>query len=310
MLNTLSTGLRAKASKSSNYKALAKKTKPRECITSDNPLSEIVVDFRSRLFMYIRTKYINKPLKQKIDGLFRAMNDLEAEKKQVFQAAIAVMKVEVSLMHVRKVTYVFPSFMTCPYKEHVKSLAKAAAESRLMEFKKCALEFKRNMLDTDLLSKCIAALESYMISDLEGICSVYKGIEWLFVPKAKYIVPKKDDMFESDRTCARIGRSSAVLSEDFDCLALFGANFMVREVYNGFFSYTVLKDVMETFKSKTRKNLVEKCCLMGNDYNFGLKGVGPVKVTKIDASETSKLCKTCLSAQSIKSENFWKFFLF
>ena len=297
-------------SKSSNYKALAKKTKPRECITSDNPLSEIVVDFRSRLFMYIRTKYINKPLKQKIDGLFRAMDDLEAEKKHVFQAALAVMKVEVSLMHVRKVTYVFPSSMTCPYKEHVKSLAKAAAESRLIELKSCIQEFKRDMLDANLLSKCIAALESYMISDLEGICSAYKGIEWLFVPKAECIVPNKDDMFESDRTCAKLGKSSAVLSEDFDCLALFGANFMVREVYNGFFSYTVLKDVMETFKSKTRKNLVEKCCLMGNDYNFGLKGVGPVKVTKIDASETSKLCKTCLSAQSIKSENFWKFFLF
>ena len=296
-------------SKSSNYKALAKKTKQRECITSDNPLSEIVVDFRSRLFMYIRTKYINRPLNQKIDGLFRAMNDLDAEKKHVFQEAVAVMKVEVSLMHVHKVTYVFPSFVTCPYKKHVKSLAKTATESRLIEFKNRAQGFKCDMLNTDLLEKCIAALESYMISDLEGICSVYKGIEWLFVPKAEYIVPKKDDMFESDRTCAKLGKSSAVLSEDFDCLALFGANLMVREVYNGFFSYIVLKDVMETFKSKTRKNLVEKCCLMGNDYNFGLKGVGPVKVTKIDASETSKLCKTCLSAQTIKSEDFWNFFL-
>lgn len=296
-------------SKSSNYKALAKKAGSRECITSDNPLSEIVIDFRSRLFMYIRTRYINKPIKQKINGLFRAMSNLEKEKKYIFQAALAVTKMEVSMMHVSKATYVFASPVPCPYKEQKKSAAKTIAESRLKEFKSCVREFKRDMLNADLLEKCIAALESYIISDLESICCIYRGLEWLLVPEAECVVPKKDDMFESDRTCARLGKSSAVLSEDFDCMALFGANFMVKEVYNGFFSYIVLKDVMEVFKSKTRKNLVEKCCLMGSDYNFGLKGVGPVKVTKIDTSETSKLCKTCLCAQSIKLEKFWNFLL-
>lgn len=296
-------------SKSSNYKVLAKKAKSRECITSDNPLSEIVIDFRSRLFMYIRTKYINKPLKHKIDGLFRAMSNLEKEKKYIFQAALAVTKMEVSMMHVSKATYVFASPVPCPYKEKTKYAAKTIAESRLKEFKSCVREFKHDMLNADLLEKCIATLESYIISDLESICCVYRGLEWLLVPEAKCVLPKKDDMFESDRTCARLGKLSAVLSEDFDCMALFGANFMVKEVYNGFFSYIVLKDVMEVFKSKTRKNLVEKCCLMGSDYNFGLKGVGPVKITKIDTSETSKLCKTCICAQSIKSEKFWNFLL-
>ena len=296
-------------SKSSNYKALAKKTKPRECITSDNPLSEIVVDFRSRLFMYIRTEYINKPLKQKINALFIAMDDMQKEKKRVYEAAIATMKMEVSLMRVDKVTYVFPSTTACPYKKHIKSIMSTAAKTRLVEFESRVQEFKRDMLDVDLLDRCIAALESYMVSDLEGICTVYRGKEWMLVSEAKFIVPKKDDMFESDRTCARLGRSSAILSEDFDCLAFFGANMMVKEVYRGFFSYIVLKDLMELFKSRTRKNLVEKCCLMGSDYNFGLKGVGPVKVTKIDTLKTSKLCKTCLSAQSIKPEKLWNFFM-
>ena len=296
-------------SKSSNYKALAKKAEQRECITSDNPLSEIVVDFRSRLFMYIRTEYINKPLKQKINALFIAMDDIQKEKKRVYEAAIAKMKMEVSLMHVDKVTYVFPSTTACPYKEHIKSIMNIAAETRLVEFKNRIQEFKRGMLNVDLLGRCIAALESYMVSDLEGICTIYREKEWMLVPEAKFIVPKKDDMFESDRTCARLGRSSAILSEDFDCLALFGANMMVKEVYRGFFSYIVLKDLMELFKSKTRINLVEKCCLMGSDYNFGLKGVGPVKVMKIDASKTSKLCNTCLSAQSIKPEELWNFFM-
>ena len=44
------------------------------------------------------------------------------------------------------------------------------------------------MLDVELLSECIAVLESYMVSDLDGVCSAYRGKEWLFVPVSSYVV--------------------------------------------------------------------------------------------------------------------------
>lgn len=292
----------------SSYKALARKAELRECMTSDNPLSEIVVDFRSRLFMYIRTRYVNMPLKDKVSRLFRAVKDLEDEKKHVFRAALAATRMEVSALGMRS-TYVFSSPLPCPYKSRSKSDRDAVASARLEEFRCCVKEFRSDMLNTGLLERCILALESYMISDLDSVCSVYGGYEWMQVPEAKCVVPGIADMYESDRTCARLGRQSAVLSEDFDCLALFGAGLMVKEAYKGFFSYTTLKDVMETFESTTRENLVEKCCLMGTDYNLGLKGVGPVKVKKIDAPETSRLCGICLSAQHINARRLRRFLL-
>ena len=296
-------------SKSAGYKALAKRAKIRECMVSDDPLSEVVVDIRSRVFMYIRRVYLNTPLKERIDGLFRAIGNIEKEKERVLCAAIAMAKMEVSMMRVRKATYVFGSATPCPFKGHLRSERNAVARIRLAEFRGRTREFMSDMLNTELLGQCIAALESYMVSDLEGVCTMHRGNEWLLVPGASYSVASKADMFESDRTCAKLGKLSAVLSEDLDCVALFGANFMVKEVHRGFFSYTTLKDVMEVFNSDTRENLAEKCCLMGTDYNFGLKGVGPVKVQKIDARRTSELCSTCLSAQSIKAKEFRGFLM-
>lgn len=297
-----------KISRSNNYKILARETKVRECFTYDNPLSELVVDFRSRLFMYIRTVYCNIPLKHKIDRLFMAMGDLEEEKKRIFRAALAKTKAEVTMTRVSKVTYVFASPVPCDYKQHT---APEVIAAKLQKFKDSVHEFMRDMLNTDLLSTCISALESYVISDFESICTIYRGLEWLFVPGAKFIVPKESDMFESDRTCARLAQSGpvAVLSEDFDCVALFGASFMVKVVHYGYFEYVVLKDVMRTFRSTTRENLAEKCIIIGTDYNFGLHGVGPVKVKQIDDSDTKKLCHICLSAQSIKQNELKQLFL-
>jgi hypothetical protein len=291
------------------YKRLARDAEFRECITSDQPLSEVVVDFRSRLFMYIRTRYVNRPLKEKVGGVFRAIRDLEGERAKVFNAALALAKREVSMMKPTSCTYVFGSRMPCPYKEGLRLERDLTTARRLEEWRLRAREFMSDMLDAAALLKCTAALESYMIADLDGICSMHAGDEWLLVPGASCVVPGKDDMFESDRTCARLGERSAVLSEDLDCVALFGAGLMVKEVYRGFFTYTTLGDVMDKFRSTTRKNLAEKCCLMGTDYNLGLKGVGPVKVLKIDPRQTTELCRTCLHAQSINLGRYWQFLL-
>ena len=300
-----------KIRRSDGYKALARKADVRECLVFDKPLQELVVDVRSRVFMYMRTRYLNAPLKDKISRLFMAMSDLEGERKRVFRAAIAVAKQEVSFMGVRRVTYAFGSCASCAYKEPLRQERQALTVAKLDEFKSRAAKLRSNMLDVELLSECIAALESYMVSDLDGVCSAYRGKEWLFVPASSYVVAGAADMFESDRLCARLahGRPSGVLSEDFDCMALFGANFMVKEVYRGFFTYATLKGIMDAFGSTTRDVLVEKCCLLGTDYNLGLMGVGPVKVRKIDDIETHRLCKACLAAQNIVQSRIRDFLL-
>ena len=296
-------------SKVSGYKTLARKTEFRECISSDNPISELVVDFRSRLFMYIRTKYMNRHLNEKIGSVFRAMNNLVDEKMHVFNASLALARGNVAMMGVHRCTYVFASPITCPYKEGTKLEREPVVATRREELDACMQAFRNDMLNMDALDACITALESYIIADLDSVCSVYSGMEWLLVPEAYYAVPGRSDLFESDRLCARLGKTSAVLSEDFDCIALFGANLMVKEVFRGFFSYTTLSDVMETFGSTTRSNLAERCCLMGTDYNYGLKGIGPVKAVKIDSLKASELWITCISAQSIPLKAFRNFLL-
>lgn len=292
---------------STDYKKLAKKSEVRECLISDNAISELVVDVRSRLFMYIRTRYLNRPLKQKIDGLFRAMKNLEEERRQVFRDALAVAKMEVSFMRVNRAVYVFGSIAPCPYKMGLISEREGVTKDKLSKLLYLMHKFGSNMLDIQLLSGCIAALESYIISDLDGLCSVYRGMEHLLVPGAR--IANKMDMFESDRMCARLGKMSAVLSEDLDCLALFGANMMVKEVHRGFYLYTTLRDVMEAFGSTTRRELVDRCCILGTDYNFGIKGIGPVRIQEIDRQEARELCEACIKDQSVVPEDFWRFML-
>ena len=202
----------------------------------------------------------------------------------------------------------FGSRIPCPYKERLRRSRLPTVERRLEEFIDASQRFRNNMLDVDSLKRCVSALESYIIADIDSVNSVYDGQEWLLVPEARCIKPGKRDMYESDRLCARLADkravwpaktdsratncprtgTTAVLSEDLDCVALFGANTMVKEVHRGFFVYTTIDDVASTFRAATRENMVEKCCLMGTDYNLGIKGVGPVKVQKIDSSETSK----------------------
>ena len=100
-----------------------------------------------------------------------------------------------------------------------------------------------------------------------------------------------------------------MLSEDYDNLVLFGCDMIVAEAHKKFFVYTSLKDVMATFDSVSRKDAVHKCCLLGTDYNLGLKGIGPVKIKKIDTKKTKELFETCLNAQHLKPDTLYNFFM-
>ena len=82
---------------------------------------------------------------------------------------------------------------------------------------------------------------------------------------------------------------------------------MIKEVFPAFFTYITLDDIMQTFKSTSRENLVYKCCILGTDYNYGIKGIGPVKITKIDDKKVLDTFETCL-ALAPKSQEIKKFF--
>ncbi len=301
---------------SSSYKNLAKKAEVRECRVADRAISELAVDFRSRLFRYLRLSYANRTDYDRARSVFRAMKDLRltgtiiAEKRRVYSAALAVIKREVSCLQDVTCTYVFPSKTTCSFKDRIKASNIAKTQERLEELKKRLTVYRQNMFDLDMLKHCALALESYLISDLDEISTMYSGREWILgVPN--YCVPDAEDFYESDRMCARFARQGgvAVLSEDFDNVVLFGADMMIKEVYNNFFVYVSLRDVMEIFDSVSRKDALHKCCLIGTDYNLGLKGIGPVKIKKIDIAKAKELFLTCMSAQSIKPDKYYSFFM-
>ena len=296
-----------------DYKKLAKKTTYLECSISEKPFGTLIVDFRSRVFRYMRLAYINRPFHEKINSIFLAMNEstMLAEKRKVFHGALKLTKEEVALIKPTECVYVFCSPHTCPYKEKIKAERNKVCEKRLQELNKCIHELKRNVLNVELLKKCCAALESYIMSDVENICAMYAGKEWLLGIET-YEFPESDNYYESDRLCANIsiskGSSSAVLSEDLDCMVLFGAEFMIKEVFNQFISYVSLKGIMDIFGVKNRKDMVHRCCIMGTHFNLGLKGVGPVKVKQLDTSKAAELFKTCIKSQHINQKDFFYFF--
>jgi len=288
------------------YKELARKAKFRDCLISDSHISEVVVDVRSRVFRYLRTQYVSRPLKEKVRSLFRAMKDLNEEKKYVFCEALAVIRKEVYTMGTNA-QYVFESPYTCPYKRRLEVQRWNRTMFNLDRMASAFDEFAGNILNTGALKKCINALESYMMSDLESVCLAYRGMEWMFVSGQRYTTPGEEDMFEADKACARSG-GRPVLSEDFDCVALFGASMMIKEVHKSSFVYTNLSDVMLSFNSRTIKNLVEKCCIIGTDYNRGIRGNKPSVIKRFGDEETSRKCQACLSEQGIGQEILSEFF--
>lgn len=291
-----------------SYKALVRNAHSRECPVSDQPLSEIIVDVRSRIFRYMRLTYTKRTMHDRTRSVFRAMKDLRlsgkivTEKKMIFNAAMSIISKELEFIKVPKSTYVFPSEVGCPHKERAKAARIVTTADRLEKFKMRLNKYRENIFDLKALDYCASALDSYLISDLEGISMMYGG----------KVAPGSEDSYESDRTCARLAREgvgAAVLTEDFDNLVLFGCDMVVVEAHKGFFVYTSLKDVMAKLDSVSRKDAVHKCCLLGTDYNLGLKGIGPVKIKKIDAKKTKELFETCIGAQHIKSDILYNFFM-
>ena len=317
---------------SGSYKNLARKTPVRECGIAENAASEVVIDFRSRLFRYMRLVYSNRGQTERALSVFRTMRDLRmtgdvfTESRRVYDAALAVTVKEAERMRASKYTYVFPSVGRCPHRTERTS----ESGDRLHDLRERIYEYRCDMFDLNALERCALALESYLISDFDRLSKMHAGSERFLSlgqrsePTSNlligcliargsgttYVVPDESDSFESDRMCARMsgGIGVAVMSEDHDVVALFGADLMITEVHRNFFVYSSLRDTMETFGCANRRDLIHKCCIMGTDYNRGLRGVGPVKAKKIDAAKAKELFETCMRHQSILPDVIYKFF--
>ncbi len=300
-----------------SYKTLARKATQRECATSDEPLSEVIVDVRSRVFRYMRLVYAKRGLHDRARSVFRAIRDLRlageifAEKVMIFDAAVSVALGEAKRTGVKKCTFVYPSKKSCPLKELAGAARTVKTAERLEEFRKRAAEYGGRPFDVDALDRCAASLEGYLMSDLEGVSTSRTPERSRRARDFEIAVPGDEDFHESDRMCARLARrpGAAVLSEDVDNLLLFGCDMIVREVHAGFFVYVSLKDTMAVFDSVSRRDAVHRCCLLGTDYNLGLKGVGPVKIKKIDAKKARELFETCIGAQHLKSNKLYELFM-
>lgn len=323
---------------SGSYKSLARKTPVRECGIAEEAVSEVVVDFRSRLFRYMRLVYSNRGQTERALSVFRTMRDIRTtgdvftEKRRVFDAALASTVKEAERMRALKCTYVFPSTERCPHRVERSS----ESEKKLDDLRERISEYRRDMFDIYALDRCALALESYLMSDFDRLSKMHAGSERFLnlgqrsepslrfdvLPERQhipgcgsgttrlYVAPDESDSFESDRLCARMsgGIGVALMSEDHDVVALFGADMMITEVHRNFFVYSSLRDTMETFGCANRRDLIHKCCIMGTDYNRGLRGVGPVKARKIDAAKAKELFETCTSAQSVSPDVLHKFF--
>lgn len=286
-----------------NYKSFARKSKFRECYIAEEPINTIIIDVRSRLFRYIRLNVKNRSLNDKIKCTFGLFTSIRKEISNVLDYALNEMRKEANMLLVNKHIYVFPSSKTCPFKDKYNKSMYDIASQKYEDLKDSIRSFKRDMFDIDKLIKCHNAFESYLISNISQICLHYSNPD---------VLPDDSFYFESDLLCAHMNKneehSSAVLSEDLDCVALFGANMMIKEVYPKFFTYITISEIMEVFKSTNRKNLVYKCCILGTDYNYGIKGIGPVKITKIDDKKLFSTFETCLELQSINKRDIENFF--
>ena len=280
---------------STTYKNLANKSETRECFLSEDPVSRVAVDVRSRLFRHLRRGCRNRPLSSKIRCVFGLLGDVSEQEIIVCREAHAGILKEVSILSRAEVTYVLSERTVNPFKEGITNKRKENARNASKKLKESMKKFRRNMFDVEAIAECHAAFEGYLIANMERLALILS------------------DMFggsmvtdESDKTCAQ--SHMAILSEDFDCLALFGGQMMIKEVFTNFFTYVTLSDVMDVFHSRTRLNLVHKCCLLGTDYNLGTFGIGPVKVVKIDEDQAREKFESCMHAQGIDVRALLEFF--
>ena len=294
-----------KSSKGSGYKELAKTTKIRSCDVSERPFQSVAVDVRSRVFRHMRQRLAKRQVWKKVKCVFGIiLHGIETEVMLVLEETLSTVGAELDIIGCEAI-YVFCSEARCPFREETKlserARAASAASKRLGE---CIERYKKGLLNVEAIIGCHTAFETYAITHLEDVCLAYNKAPRLL--DSMTTIPDGSNYFESDRLCAQLD-VDAVLSEDLDCVALFGTKIMIVDVVGSSLFYVALSDVLDTFHSHDREDLVYKCCIMGTNYNLGLKGVGPARAAKIDRAKEQAL--QCISDQSISIEELLKFFL-
>ena len=304
--------LELKSSKGTGYKALARQTKVRICSPESIVCNYVAVDVRSRLFKYVREisriRNINKKVRCVFGLLLQGAQEyfFGPEIKRICDEALERMMAEVSIIGADKVKYVFCSPERCPYRERLRLsdriLDKTKAKERLTKaLRKC----NKHILNVSVMIECHDVFVGYVIAHIEEVCLIYNSI----ISGKATVMPDHEDSYESDRLCARISENlyGVVLSEDYDCTFLFGANKMIRKVTKHAVQYVTIKDAMKVFGCNNRQSLVYKCCLMGTDYNLGLKGIGPKKA--VATNNERVLAKECMKQQCINIRELMEFFL-
>ena len=303
--------MKLKADAGYGYKALARNTIHRKCSVTDRPFDSVAIDVRSRLFRYIRLTCTKRTTWRKIRCVFGILvGGKDPETERVLQDALATMKAEVGMLCVSNAIYVLCSPTRCPFRARTLIAERDAQKTRASDrFNECVQHCKKNPLNVRKILECHKAFETYLITHIETLCLAYNDTQNQSKIDfgAESVLSTVNHSFESDRLCAVL-EVDAVLSEDFDCVALFGAHVIIVSVDHDTASYVALSDVLRTFLCNSRDELVNKCCLMGTDYNLGMKGIGPATIQKIDKVLAYNLAQQCMSLQAIDIDRINHFF--
>lgn len=289
---------------SSNYKLLAKDVPVSECPISNKPISKLAVDCRSRIFRYIIDVYAKRPIKEKIICVYNLLShNIQEEKLHVFEKALIYIHDEIKHLELSSCVYIFGSKTLCPFKRKIREFREIRRKDTWNRLQQCLKQCSKDIFNLDIILECSKAFESYLICCLDTLELLYNKSS--FAKTLNIIVPDYHDDFESDKLAAKFDN---VLSYDFDCIALFGAQMMIKEVYPKVIKYVTLPDIMNTFRVTTKEDLIYRCCLIGTDYNLGWKGIGPKYVVKIDKKRLKQMVQSCLTLQSINLDELFAFF--
>lgn len=290
---------------SSNYKLLARKTPTSECPISDNAISSLVIDFRSRLFHYIRYVYVHRPMAEKIKCVYNILSgNIRREKINVFEQALIYTQDQIKLLKLSSCIYVFGSSTPCIFKQELRQYREEKRKKQWHILQTCLQKLGHHIIDLDVIIECSNAFEGYLLCCLDQLTQLYQKSK--LVDTLEILVPNEQDFYESDKLLAQF---DTVLTYDYDCVALFGAQMMITNVTAQWFEYVTLNDIMATFKSTTRTELIYRCCLLGTDYNKGWKGIGPCKVVKIDSKRLYNQVQSCFKLQNLDIDKFTNFTL-
>lgn len=285
------------------YKLLAKQS-----VLHNNEIIEtdtIIIDLRSLVYKYLRNTYsTSDSYVKRINCVFNLMPNLKKQNIEILHEALNYIS-EKTANYPNKIIVV-PTSINCPFKTSCQNVRKNIAKQSYKKLQEQLSFIKENLLNIQYINACYNAYKLYCLTNVGKICLLYRKLISRTELLQHYIKPTEEDFYESDRLCARLSIqfNIPVFTEDFDCIALFGASSII---YNNYTQIS-LETLFKIFMADDRNILVKKCCLLSTDYNYGVYGIGPGRILSINNGFLQNLFEDCMNLQNINIQDMLNFF--